>query len=238
MSIAVGGHTSAATNGAVTKLTTGSITTQATGSTFVIAFAWDSNAGIPTAGNAPGDNKGNTYSLITAVFQVAGSPNTSFALMESVNGTGGSGHTFNTGTFGAGLDMAIFAVEVKLGLTSGIRDQSVAWVRTTTSPFLSTATGQTVQANELALAFVFDESVSGTDTIAFGNSFTVLDTQTDANASFTGGSAFRSYSARAVVQSSSTSSGAGSTGAVPVVVTYKDKDPSADSLFFGCGTTS
>lgn len=209
------------TNVSTTHTTTG-ITTQATGSTFVVGVVGGTNAATV---NVPTDSKSNTYTRIQSqVNSTVSGARCSWFYIE--NGVGGTSHTITATTSGSDVSTVFFA-EITGGLTSGIKDQDVAGIEDIVSPYTSNTTGTTAQSAEMAIALVATDSVSGTETITWGNSFTQLAAAGDANF-VTGGIGKLLLASTQTVTSSVTLSGASSTGAVSFVVTFKEA--SADVL--------
>lgn len=207
------------TNVSTTHTTTG-ITTQATGSTFVVGVVGGSSAATV---NVPTDSKSNTYTRIQSqVNSTVSGARCSWFYIE--NGVGGASHTITATTSGSDVSTVFFA-EITGGALSGIKDQDVAGVEDITSPYTSNTTSTTSQAAEMALALVATDSVAGTETITWGNSFVQLAAAGDANF-VTGGIAKLALASTQTVTSSVTLSGASSTGAVSFVATFKEASAS------------
>lgn len=229
MTIALGAHVSAANGVAGLAITTATRTTAASGSTFSVAVVWFASGGVGAVPTVT-DSKGNTY---TQVGSALTNGNNRCAIFESVNGTGGTLHTF-TATFLANQDViSIWANEITGALTVSPRDQAPGGNDDNASPYTSLTTGTTAQPNEILIAYGFTLSVSGTEVFTWGNSFTGTgDDQTNANADFTGTSGTRVVSAVNTYQASFTSTGAGSTEALVFIVTYKDLVSGASVAIF------
>jgi len=231
MTIAVGAHVSKHSTSLVTVTTTNAVTSTASGSSFVV-FTTTGGATAPTIT----DSKGNTYTQIGST--IAGGLGYCAAAYIKVNGTGGSSHTF-TATTGTNENTSLYAVEVTGALTTAsIQDRSPAGILDTASPYTTNLTGATTQANELLLAFAATGTASGTETLTWGNSFTAIDAEGDANFS-TGGDAQLVVSAMGSYQGSVTSSGAGTTEAVMFILSLRSAVPGNPvGIFYGGGTTS
>lgn len=216
MSIAKGiEYTEKFTTAATPHATTVGQTTQATGSAFLVFYIGGGGAG--TIGT-PTDNKGNTYTAGAAQVTAASAAVCRWWYVE--NGAGGAGHTWSVTTT-TGEVGSIFVLEIKGGATSGILDQAPAGVSDLTSPYTSNTTGTTSQANEMIVAMVATDSVSGTEVITWGGGFTQSTAVGDANFA-TGGLGTQISSATGTFTSSITSSGAGTTGAVSFVASFKE----------------
>lgn len=99
--------------GSPTEITTSAVNTAAAGSTFVVLAArYHTNQ---FAGSPPTDNKGNTYTPITAAPKKYSLwPTTGTLVYVCTNGTGGSGHTW-TLPLPNNDEASMVAVEVKTG---------------------------------------------------------------------------------------------------------------------------
>lgn len=211
MAIAIGVHAHNQGTTASTTLSTTGVTTQASGSTFLIGVVAAGTSNIV----AVVDSKLNLYTQIQTQF------NTSFgscmAWYRSENGVGGAGHTI-TSTLGTGQVQTIYFVEITGAALSGVLDQSVAFAADASSPFTTSTTGTTTQADEIAIALYATDTPSGTETITWGAGFTQIDA--DGNSSFvTGGIAFKVLVATGTVQASITSTVATDTAAA--VATFR-----------------
>ncbi len=140
--------------------------TSTNGATWVVFAACDTSA---SWGATPiTDNKGNTYTQI-------GTNVTAFGVISTLwykdAGTGGATHTI-TATPSTNALISLIVVEITGG-AAGILDKSATGNDDAASPFTSTATATTTQANEVVLAFEYDNRSSGT-AITWGNSYTGL----------------------------------------------------------------
>lgn len=222
MSIAIGAHATAANAGpsATSVTTTGVTTTGGAGTVFVAAIG--AFNGAPSSLT---DSKGNTYTQVGSTQASSADANLRLAIYECIGGTGGASHTF-TGHTGSGAVISIWVVEVTGVSTASPRDQAPAISDDTASPYTS-GTANTTQANEALISFASTFSSSGTETLTWGNSFTGLDAQTNANADITGGSATRLVTATGAYSSSFTSAGAGTAAALVGLVTYMEASAGA-----------
>jgi hypothetical protein len=197
-------------NELLVNATTVTVTATSTnGSTWVVWCA--SNGGF---GATPiTDNKGNTYTQIQSnvtAFTVTGT------LWYKENGTGGASHTWTGTPLGSALSTLI-VVEITGGLSSGIFDQSAAALDDLATPFTSNVTGTTTQANELVLAFMFDNRSAGATT--WGNSYVSLVDLANTTG-VTAGAAKLNVTATGTQQSSFTN--ANVTEAVTWIATFKE----------------
>jgi hypothetical protein len=214
MSIAIGGHSINPTAGGTTAASP-AVTTQVSGSTFVLSIGYLTADGLPTT---IADTFLNTYTKInTEVDSGTGYSHVSYYCQ---NGVGGNSHIVTATWAGAGLRLIAF-VEITGGAISGILDQSPAIFFDNSSPFTSNTTGTTTQANELIYSFTVTGSVSGAETLTWGNSFIALDDAPDA-ARITGGNAYLIASSTGTFQSSFTSTGASTTDALTSIYTFKE----------------
>lgn len=201
-----------------TNTATATVTATTTnGSTWVVWAATNAAAWMVPAIT---DNKGNTYTKIGAdvtAFTVTGT------LWYTQNGTGGASHTFTATPLVAGLNTLI-VVEVTGGALTGILDQSAGGTDDVATPFTSAVTGTTTQANEVALAFEFDNRASGS-AITWGGGYTSLVDLTN-TAGVTAAAAKLILSATGTQQSTFTN--ANTTEAVSWVATFKEA--AADTL--------
>ncbi len=225
MTIAVGAHVSALGAGATTTTATRTSTGGA-GTVFAVFVAWYAqNAGDePSAvtGQLNGSSDGNTYTQVGATYAYSVDNLLKCALFECVAGAGGALHTFAV-TFGtAPWATSIWAVELVGGATSSIRDQAPAGTEDLTSPYTSAA-ATTTQASELLLTFAATLTLTGTETITWGDSFASTgDDLTDPAAGICGSAATRIVSSTGTYSASFTASGAGTYGALQFLITYKD----------------
>lgn len=197
-----------------THTTTASVT-QVSGSAILVAVV--GGASITTL-NVPTDSKGNTYTAIAAqVNATTGSKNQWYYCENAI---GGTAHTWTSTSTGVDI-RTIFILEIKGGVLSGILDQATTGVEDLVSPYTSNVSGTTTQAAEMAVAFVSTDSVTGTETITWGNGFTQSTAAADANFA-TGGIGTQILGSTQTVTSSITSAGAGTTGAVSFVATFKE----------------
>lgn len=202
------------TSVATSHTTTVGQVTQATGSTIVL---WEIGGASASTLTTPTDNKTNTY--VAGAAQVTAASGAQCRWWYCENALGGAGHTW---TCASSSDVrSVFVLEIKQGLTSGIVDQATAGVSDVVSPYTSNTTGTTAQANEMIVAMVATDSVSGTEVITWGGGFTQSTAVGDANFA-TGGLATQISSATGTFTSSITSAGAGTTGAVSFVATFKE----------------
>lgn len=189
--------------------------TQATGSAFLL---WEVGGGGITTLSTPTDNKGNTYTAGAAQVTSAGGAKCRWWYIE--NGAGGAGHTWTFPSTGSDI-RSVFVLEIKGGALSGILDQAPAGIADATSPYTSNTTGTTAQANEMIVAMVATDTVSGTETITWGGGF--AQSMAIGDATFvTGGLGTQISSATGTFTSSITSSGAGTTGVVSFVASFKE----------------
>lgn len=190
--------------------TSDALTTAASGSTFVVALVfYNDQTSVSIA-----DSKSNTYTHIGSL-TASGSGAGSVDLWYCQNGTGGSSHTW-TPTFDGFNPCLVLVVEVLGAATSGVLDQTTAWLYDASSPFTSNTTGTTSQAAEMALAFTFTGATTG-DTLTWGNGFTQIGALSDGFCS--GASAYKILSSTGTVQSSITATVA--TWATSIVITLK-----------------
>jgi hypothetical protein len=177
---ALGVHVSAAASSPATStLTTASVTTQASGSSFWICAA------VPTlmTVSAASDNKGNTYTQNGSTIVGFDSASDLYRF-RSVNGTGGSGHTFSISITSVPSFFSIWAVEIK-NSTGGL-DQQNAQV-TSVSPFDSPSV-TTTSANEVILGCAIDNSTGAGDNFTAATTYTLLDQVTNGSLFATGAS--------------------------------------------------
>ena len=192
--------------------TTPAQTSQATGSTFVIVVASDGGTL-----NAPTDSKSNTYTAINAQFALDWGG--AIRLYYCENATGGASHTFS-GSYSGTTGMQVYAVEITGGKTSGILDQTTAWISDLASPYTTNTTGTTTQANELALVHESLNS-TGTTAVVWGNGYTLVPGTEDTNAAqITGGFGYKILSATGTESGSITS--VNSVAGNGIVVTFKE----------------
>jgi len=207
MSIAIGQHAVNELLASAASATTVGVATQASGSTFVV-FAV-SNGGF---GATPiTDSNGNTWVHIqsdVAALSVTGT------LWYCANATGGASHTFTATSTSTGVT-TIWMVELT-GAAAASFDQSAAGNDDTVSPFTSGTTGTTAQANEMALAFKFDNR--GANAPAW-TGYTTIDDAADTGG-ITGTSANKLLSAIGTQQSSFTLTTA--TDCVSFIATFKE----------------
>lgn len=160
------------------------------------------------------DNKSNTYIQIgtnVSVFGVTGT------LWYKNNGNGGSGHIFTATPSSADL-VSLIVVEITGGAVSGILDQSATGNDDVASPFTSSVTGTTTQANEIVLAFEFDNRSAATG-ITWGNGYTSL-VDLSNNSGITSAAAKLNITSVGTQQSSFTN--ANTTEAVTWIATFKE----------------
>lgn len=169
MTIAVGASVYTTGNYSGTTLASASQTTQASGSTFVIgAYCYAANVTFTMS-----DSKGNAYSLL-GTQQNNTSDGISLAWYACVNGSGGSGHTFN-------IDCSVhttlywYGLEIKGGLTSGIVDQTYGNTGLLGDPTPGPVT--TTQPNELVASLFTNNGTA--IAITPGNSFATLQSDAD-----------------------------------------------------------
>lgn len=204
---------------------TGAVNTSATGSTFVILQAWYVGAGSSGATPVISDTingvaSGNTYSQIGTTLVGAFGGNTSAQIFECVNGNGGTNHVATSTYTGTGAVLTIL-VEILGGALTSILDQlsSPLWNDDVASPFTANAITP-AQANELVLAFALTGTNSGTETLTWGNGFTQVEAEGDANL-VTGAIAQLVINAIAPTNVSYTSAGAGTTECLTALVSFK-----------------
>lgn len=167
------------------------------------------------------DNKGNTYTQIgtnVTAFTVVGT------LWYKEAGTGGASHTFTATPSSSNL-ASIIVVEITGGASS-ILDQSATGNDDVSSPFTSSVTGNTTVANELVLAFQFDNR-SATTAPTWGNSYASL-VDLSNTSGITCSAAKLNVTATGTQQSSFTD--AAVTEAVSYIATFKEAG-TADTLF-------
>jgi hypothetical protein len=210
--IAVGVHAkNSATSG--TTVVTAGVTTQASGSVFfVTACTTGTYAVTPIT-----DSKSNTYSVIQSWTTTWGT--TKCVRAQVTNGTGGASHTFTATTTGSAIS-GIWALEITGALTASAIDQSNKGNDAAT-PFDSPNTGTLGQAAEILIGFASDNSSSGTCTYGAGNSFTLLDTITNATSGITGANAWKVVAATTADHSSFTDTGCGATQMDVSIDTFK-----------------
>lgn len=210
MAASLGQHVHVQGTSAAASFTTPSMTSAASGSVFVQWWnVFGSISGVQ-------DSKSNTYTQIQSTVTAPSTVKT--ALWYKENGTGGSSHTATINVTGGGSLAQGGLVEFLGCVTSSAKDQDVAGINDTSSPFTTNTTGTTSQADEIAFACYGTDTPSGTETITWGNGFTQIDA--DGNSSFvTGGAGYKVLSSTGTVQGSITSSTA--TAAVGFVVTFK-----------------
>lgn len=205
MAIAVGQTTKGRASSAATIATTG-VATQAFGSTFVIGLVWDVGASFTSVV----DSKGNTYTIIGAEVDPAGTgAHARFYRCE--NGIGGAAHTATLNISGA-VSLEILFLEItgataaSFDLGNGNMDVATPY----TSPAISTT-----QAAEMLVSYLVGTSGSNPATHAESTGFTIQAAAEETNgASFwTGCLATRIVAATASYSSSFTESG-GSVSAV------------------------
>ena len=216
MSIAPGVHTQVNYLGDTFTFVLPTVNPAASGSTFFIGVGWFKAITVPPPTIA--DNHGNVYSQISTTGQYSTDPYYS-AIYICENAIGGS--TDVTLTFTDPVIGYATFVEIKGGLTSGILDQAPNSNFTTTSPYTSLTTSATAQANELLIGFTITATSSGTETLTWGNSFTQLEANGDSNGA-TGGVAYRVVAATGTYQTSFTAAGAGTTGGMVFIATFKE----------------
>ena len=209
-------------NEQTTPATTVTVTATSTnGASWVVWCA--SNGGF---GATPiTDNKGNTYTQIgtnVTAFTVTGT------LWYVQNGTGGASHTW-TGTPSTSAFNTLIVVEITGGLTSGLLDQFATGNDDVASPFTSSVTGTTTQANEVVLAFEFDNRSTGS-AITWGNSYTSL-VDLSNTAGVTAAAAKLNVTSTGTQQSSFTN--ADTTEAVTWIATFKEASGGGSATIIG-----
>lgn len=193
---------------AATTVTLSATTT--TGSSWVVFVSNQGGYGVTPVT----DNKGNTYVQIggdVTAFTVVGT------LWYKENGTGGASHIF-TGTNASSNLATIIVIEITGGATSGILDQSRTGNDDVATPFTSSVTGATSQANEVVLAFTFDNRSTNSG-LTWGASFLSLVDVTNNNF-ITCAAAKLNVTSIGTQQSSFTS--AVTTEAVTYIATFKE----------------
>lgn len=221
MPVNIGGHSKGLSGGTSSVVTTGVTTTGGPGTVFSLFIYW---YGSQSQATLVQDNKGNTYAEVGTRLTSSADP-AFFSLRYECVGTGsgptGGANTIVTATFGETKDsVSCFFVEVTGVATSSSRDISPAGANDSSSPYISSS-GTTIQNEEIVIAYAATHSLSGTETITWGNSFSGIDSFTDADNSATGGSAYRIVSTAGSYNSSFTSAGAGTDSAMCWVVSYK-----------------
>lgn len=231
MSASVGYHAKSTVTGSALVNNSSGGTTQVSGSSFYISIAWVSaSATVPAiTGKIGGVADGNTYTQVQST--VTGTvASYHVAIFKCELGHGGASHVF-TATWGAAVDVStMFIIEVLNGAATSPTDQAPAGLLDQASPYTSNVTGTTAQADELALAFAYTGSSSGTEVLAWGNSFAALDAEGNANSAMTGGTATLSLVSIGTYQSSFTSSGGGTTEAISFILTVKSAGSTAMSI--------
>ena len=203
------------TTAVATTATTASGTSSASGSTFVV-FAITADSG-GFAATAVTDSKSNTYTLIdtTVLDSTLG---VTGGLYYCQNGVGGASHTATVHNASASTVISGILIEITGGLTSGILDVHAAGNIDTASPFTSTSVGPTTQANEVVLAFMFDNRSTATAP-TWGNSFASL-VDLSNTSGITGACASKNVTATGTQQSSLTA--ANDTRVTSWIATFKE----------------
>lgn len=196
--------TSTAANAQVTGTTTN-------GSSW-IAFAGDT---VGWGATPIADNKGNVFSQIgtnvtASTFGVTGT------LWYKSKGIGGASHTFTATP--SSTDLVSMAILELTGEAANALDQFVTGFDKVGTPFISGTTAATTQANEIVIAFEFDNrsAVSG---ITWGNGYTSLVDLTNTSG-ITLSIAKLNVTATGTQQSSFTN--ANTTNAVSYIATFKE----------------
>lgn len=199
MAAAIGASTAFVTSLA-TPNTTAAITTTASGSSFFVTFV----TGDTTTVTSVTDSKSNSYSLLASIVHTGAALKTWVYYTE--NGTGGSSHTFTATTSGNNLQIA--GIEVTGTAASSIVDVSNNTYETGGTPFNCAVT--TTVADTLILAFIMNDSASGTFTINGG--FTLGETANSA-ASVRAGWGYKAVAAAGAEDPAWTQSGGASAAA-------------------------
>lgn len=194
------------------------INTSASGSSFI--FVVGATGTLPTAGQISdtigGSASGNSWSTVGPALSGFGGGNVQ--LFACVNGNGGTGHVFTAAWTGPAQDIILLPFEITGGALTGLVDQISTW-NTSGTPYGGNAITPT-QANELVVAICLSLSSSGTEVPTFGSGFSQVQYAGDAN-HMTGGVAALVISAIASTNISYTLSGAGSTSASTLLVSFK-----------------
>ena len=193
---AIGVHISAAASSPATStLTTTTVTTQASGSSFWICAAVPTGISVSAS-----DGKSNTYIQTGSTISNFDSA-TDFYRFKSINGTGGSGHTFSISLGAVPAFDSLWAVEIK-NSTGGV-DQQNAQV-TSVSPFDSPSV-TTGTANEVILGCAIDNSTATGDNFTAATTYTLLDQITDGTQFATGASIGKAISSTGTFKTEFTS---------------------------------
>lgn len=193
--------------------TTAGVTTQVANSSF-ISF-------IPNFGTTlvATDSKLNVYSLLGVGTTVSG---INYAAYKTINGVGGAGHTF-TGTATVTGNIEIFPIEIIGADTITLIDvfSSPQWTGLVAGPNYTSNALTTGNPDELILAITSTFSNTGTETRVWGNGYVEVSGENNAS-NFTGGIAILGAPTSGTTTNSTfTSSGAGTTGAVTMLVSIK-----------------
>lgn len=170
MALTTGVHAIASGTGA--SLATGAITTQATGSgievvlNFEAAFTFTSLV----------DSKGNTWTQVGSEITDSGTV-LKMRRYRCANAIGGSGHTFTLTCSGSNL-MGLAAVEILTTNGAGITLDQEGVVNDTASAYDSGSETTTINDEYLLGGFTC-QGGGGTYTHTAGNSFTIIDEETD-----------------------------------------------------------
>lgn len=219
MSGSIGAHAFEAAASATTFVASSFTSTGGSGAVMVVDVSWYGSASAPTVT----DSKGNTYTQQQATVAYATDANFKAARFICERFTGGAGHTI-TATFGSAVFGGISHVEVLGCITVGtITDQAPVGnsaAHNDTTPYLSTTTGTTAQADEVVVACAATYTNSGTESHTWNNGYTALDGLTDPSV-WTGATSWKLLTATGTQQSSLTSSGGATDDAVTFITTFK-----------------
>lgn len=141
---------------ATTTITTAGVTT--TGGSGSVFLAWVFHEASGEGFTSITDSNANSWAQVGSTYQDG---NKYVRTYKCEGGTGGSSHTFTVTYSGTG-GTAILVVELTGCATSNAIDQAPAVVKDTASPFSSSTTGTTAQANEMLVGFLLGDSDSDT----------------------------------------------------------------------------
>lgn len=175
MSLSVGVNAIASANAA--SVTTGAVTTQVSGSGLVLVVNYQASATFTSVT----DSKGNTWTQIGSTITDDGTVLT-MRRYRCANAVGGSSHTF-TLTCTASNVCGIAAVEILTTNGAGVVLDQQAVQNDSASPYVSPGV-TTAIANEMLIGGFSGQGPAGTYTHTFGNSFTLVNEETDGNQFF------------------------------------------------------
>lgn len=220
------GFTTKKTGSTTTVTTTGGTTTGGPGTIFLVSIGWYSGT---LAATPITDSNSNVYTQVQST--VTGSVDAAFhsALFYKVGGVGGASHTFSVTCTGAPNLMSIRVTEWKSLAVSPV-DQAPVGNNDVLSPFVSTTTSATTQADEVAVAFLDTYTTAGTTSTLdwTANGYTQIDAETDV-ATWTAGWAYKLLSTTGAQTSSAAESGGTATDGITFIITLKASIPAADT---------